>query len=630
MKRVKHRLPAAILLAALLLAPTRAAESDRAQQIDRLIQQNHLGEAETLAQQWVEVAPSPRALYKLGTILFLEKKNLQAYSIFEKTLRMQAVDPPTTARIYEMLGRIDWEMKNYDKALTWLKDASLLPGLPDDMRRRLEEVHGKILIEKGFTTWLRRSTPAIDFYYPPGPGTLAAIDGVVKDYTAVVDNFVKAFPVPTVPKIQFYYYGDSEFFHQIYPDQAHSFIYLREQGIHGFPEPRLKHEFYHLLVYRIRNGNYPSYFISEGFAEYLRRHDTGEPLHDGAAAMLATCGMPPFPQVDQLDVYENDVPWAWDLVASFTGFLVERHGMEKYLALWNSAKGLSKDCPTVFGVSFEELTRQWTDFLRAYPLPPETRWRPLEEELLEPGLFDVARAKLEHLSPTDRWVLLLQARALAGLGQYSEALAAVRRLGEGPVAGEGFPPDRRAQALLLAGRLHDISGERAVALACYQAVVGLGDSPAPERDAAEAGLKAACTPADFPRPPVPDSLQRAQHQIRYAVRTGLTTPDLLAAVLANLPPDKLVRLFRDVDTPLTRRSAWLKAATGSEKNLEQPEMFLAVWDAFSAGPIDLGPARVILRQDLEGYVPERCLAKIRAAGISSVDLAACLDGGIGK
>lgn len=465
MDRVKYWLPAALLIAAALLAPARAAESDRAQRIDRLIRQNQLAEAEALAQQWVEVEPSFRALSTLGTVLFLEKKSLLAYSTLEKALQGPPRDPLITARIHEMLGRIDWELKNYDQALTWLKDALLLPGLPDDTRRRLEEAHRQVLVDKGFTTWLRRSTPAIEFYYPPDPGTLAAIDGVVKEYTAVVDNFVKAFPVPTTPKIQFYYYGDSEFFHQIYPDQAHSFIYLIEQGIHGFPEPRLKHEFYHLLIYRIRNGNYPSYFISEGFAEYLRRHDAGEPLHDAAAAMLLTRGLPAFPLINQRDVYENDVPWAWDLVASFTGFLVERYGMEKYLAFWNSAKGLSKDCPALFDVLFEDLYRQWIDFLRARPLPPDTRWRPLEEELLDPGLYADALTQLDRFSPADRWVAYLRTRALAGLGRYPEALAAVRRLGDGPVAGEGFPPAARAQALLLAGRLHDIAGERAVALA---------------------------------------------------------------------------------------------------------------------------------------------------------------------
>jgi len=624
MDRVKHWLPAALLLAAAFLAPARAADGDRAERIDQLIRQNKLGEAEALAQQWVEAEPAPRAWYTLGTVLFLEKKYIEAYPTLQKGLRGQAGDPVTTARIYEMLGRIDWEMKNYDQALTWLKDATLLPGISGELRQRLQDLHQKVLVDKGFTTWRHRSTPAIEFYYPPGPETVAAIDGVVKDYTAVVEKFVKDFPVPTQPKIQFYYYGDSEFFHQIYPDQAHSFIYLSEQGIHGFPEPRLKHEFYHLLIFRIRDGNYPSYFISEGFAEYLRRRDAGESLHDGAAAMLATRGLPPYSQVDVLDVYENDVPWAWDLVASFTGFLVERHGVEKYLALWNSAKGLAKDCPAVFGMSFDDLYRQWTEFLRARPLPPEARWRPLEEELLAPGLYADALAELDRSSASDRWGIYLRARALAGLGRYPEALAAVRRLGEGSVAGEGFPPAVRAQALLLAGRLHDIGGERAVALACYQAVAGLAESPAAERNAAAAGLKAPCGPADFPRPPAPDAVQQAQYRVRYAVRTGLTTADLLAAVLANLPPDKLVRLFRDADTPLKRRAAWLKEATGAPRSLERPEKFAAAWDEYSAGPIDLKPARDLLRQDLEGFVPERCLAKIRAAGISVVDIAECL------
>ena len=625
MDRVKHWLPAALLLSVLLVAPMRAEEVDRAQRIDQLIRQNQLDKAEVLAQQWVEAEPARRAWYMLGTILFLEKKYIQAYPTLERALQGEAGDPLTTAWIYEMLGRIDWEMKNYDRALSWLEKGLLLRGLPPESRQRIEETRQKVLVDKGFTTWRFRSTPAIEFHYSPGPETAAAIDSVVKDYSAVVDNFVKAFPVPTVPKIQFYYYGDPEFFHLAHPGQAHSFIYLTEQAIHGFPEPRLKHEFYHLLIYRIRNGNYPSYVISEGFAEYLRRRDTGESLHDGAAGMLATRGLPPFPQIDQLDVYENDVPWSWDLVASFTGFLVERHGMEKYLALWNSAKGLAKDCPAVFGVPFDDLYRQWIDFLRARPLPPELRWRPLEEELLAPGLYAEALAELDRFPSDDRWALLLRARACAGLGRYPEALAAVRRLGQGPVAGEGFPTDVRIQALLLAGRLHDIGGERAVALACYQAVAGLGAGSAADRDAAAAGLKTPCTPADFPRPPAPDAAQSAQHKVRYAVRTGLSTPDLLAAVLGGLPPDQLVRLFRDLDTPLKRRADWLKEATGSPRTLERPEKFTAAWDAYSAGPIDLAPAREILRQDLEGFVPERCLVKIRAAGISIVDLAGCLD-----
>ena len=58
-----------------------------------------------------EVEPSRRAWYTLGTILFLEKKYLQAYPTLEKALHGETGDPLTTAKIYEMLGRIDWEMK---------------------------------------------------------------------------------------------------------------------------------------------------------------------------------------------------------------------------------------------------------------------------------------------------------------------------------------------------------------------------------------------------------------------------------------------------------------------------------------------------------------------------------------
>jgi tetratricopeptide (TPR) repeat protein len=627
MKATKSRLAGVLLLAAVLAAAALAQTTpvSRVEQINRLIRENNLGEAETLAQQWIDVEPIPYAWYTLGTVLFAEKKYIEAYSSLQRALQGPSLEVNALAKIHEMLGYIDWQFKHYDRALTWLKDGTLLPGIPPETRQRLDDMHRKVLNEKGFTTWLRRDTPAIVFFYPPGPDTLAAIPGVMQDYSAIAEKFIQEFQVPATPKIQFYYYGNEDFFHQIYPEQAHSFIYLTEQGIHGFPEWRLKHEFYHLLIYRIRNGNYPSFFISEGFAEYLRRRDAGESVHDGAAAMLATRGLPPFSQIDQLDVYENDVPWAWDLVASFTGFLVERHGMDKYLQFWKSAKGLSTDCPAIYGTSFEALYRQWTEALRARPLPAEVRWQPFEEELMTPGLYADALAELERHPPTDSLGHFQLARVLTRLGRFPEALAAIRPLIDGANTPVDFTPATRGAALLLAGQLLDLAGERATALTCYQNVVALADAPAAARDAATLGLKIPCRPVDFPPAAAPDSVRRAEHWTRYRIRTGLSSADLLAAVTNKLAPDKLIRLFRDLDTPLQPRARWLKEVTHYPRSLERPEKFLPAWDEYSSGPVDLNPAREVLRQDLAGFVPERCLDKIRAAGISIVDIGECLE-----
>ena len=339
--------------------------------------------------------------------------------------------------------------------------------------------------------------------------------------------------------------------------------------------------------------------------------------------MLATRGLPPFPQVDQLDVYENDVPWSWDLVASFTGFLVEQHGMEKYLALWNSAKGLTKDCPAIFGSSFDDLYRRWIDFLRARPLPPGTRWRPLEEELLAPGLYAGALAELDRFPSDDRWVLLLRARACAGLGatrrrwRPSDGSARVpsperdshRRPDAGPAPGRPPPRHRRraggGPGLLPGGG-------------------GAGDLPRSRPGRGRRRTEDPHHTGGFSPPAGPGcgAAGAAQGPLRRADRAVDAGP---AGRRAGKPPaDKLVLLFRDLDTPLKRRADWLKEATWSPRSLERPEKFTAAWDAFSAGPIDLAPAREILRQDLEGFVPERCLAKIREAGIPIVDLAGCL------
>jgi tetratricopeptide (TPR) repeat protein len=241
MKATKSRLAGVLLLAAVLAAAALAQTTpvSRVEQINRLIRENNLGEAETLAQQWIDVEPIPYAWYTLGTVLFAEKKYIEAYSSLQRALQGPSLEVNALAKIHEMLGYIDWQFKHYDRALTWLKDGTLLPGIPPETRQRLDDMHRKVLNEKGFTTWLRRDTPAIVFFYPPGPDTLAAIPGVMQDYSAIAEKFIQEFQVPATPKIQFYYYGNEDFFHQIYPEQAHSFIYLTEQGIHGFPERQL-------------------------------------------------------------------------------------------------------------------------------------------------------------------------------------------------------------------------------------------------------------------------------------------------------------------------------------------------------------------------------------------------------
>ncbi|HNR38010.1 MAG TPA: hypothetical protein PKN61_03155, partial [Acidobacteriota bacterium] len=395
--------------------------------------------------------------------------------------------------------------------------------------------------------------------------------------------------LPQDLQIHFYYYPDETLFRRLQPDAPHTFIVLEEQVIHGWPEARLRHEFMHLLVWRINRRNYPSFLITEGLTEYLNRREQPERWHQPAARIVQARDLPTLAELERIDCYRNN-PWVFDLVCSFTAFLVDQVGWEKYLEFWKRGQGLEEDFPACFGAPLAELWSRWAAGLKQLTVSEFSVWGNFRDEILAPGLYADGVRMLEprtDLSPLGR---LMLARVLAGANRPADAQAAIRDFADRPEALRAtLPAPAWADGLLLAGQLWDVAGERDRALRFYDAVTGLPDCPASVRAAADAHRLTPCLPQDFRSRPEPNAVDRADHLIRFWIQAGLSTDNMAIAISQGLDDEKIERLSHNLGL----------AAQGAQRDA--------------------------VRQNLTGKLPEDCLRQVLAAGISILDVRECLE-----
>ncbi|HOT02072.1 MAG TPA: tetratricopeptide repeat protein [Acidobacteriota bacterium] len=577
----------AVLATAGMAQPAEAG-NESGDQINRLIREHRLAEAETLAAQWAEREPGPASYYALGMVLFEKRDYMQAYTVLNKALQ-GAVSAPVMARTFTMLGLIDYQFGNYQAALRWFAQARRLPRLPAAQLRQIEELFAKISLEKELAGWRTRPTSQIVFHYPEQADLEPVVDRLQRDYTALVQSFCREHKLPEDPRIHFYYYPDETLFRRLQPDAPHTFILLQEQVIHGWPEARLRHEFMHLLVWRINRRNYPSFLITEGLTEYLNRREQPERWHQPAARIVQSRELPTLAELERIDCYRNN-PWVFDLVCSFTAFLVDQVGWAKYLEFWHRGQGLDKDFPACFGAPLAELWTRWAASLQQVPVSEFSVWGNFRDEILAPGLYADGVRMLESrtdLSPLGR---LMLARVLAGADRPADARAAVRDFADRPESLRAMLPAAAwADGLLLAGQLWDVAGERDRALQFYDAVTDLPDCPETVRAAAATHRLTPCQPQDFRPRPEPNAVDRADHLIRFWIQAGLSTDHLAAAISQGLDDEKMERL-------------------GHNLGLAPP-----------------GALRDAVRQHLTGKIPEDCLRQVLAAGISILDVRECLE-----
>jgi tetratricopeptide (TPR) repeat protein len=119
------------VLASLILASAGTAQQSTRLNIDRLIRQNHLDEAEQ--QLWVTLRAHPDdvwALDLLGTVRLKQKRNPEAQALFQRVYSMNPRDMPALRG----LGEEARSAGRFDDAIGWY--AKLLAIAPEDIPAR--------------------------------------------------------------------------------------------------------------------------------------------------------------------------------------------------------------------------------------------------------------------------------------------------------------------------------------------------------------------------------------------------------------------------------------------------------------------------------------------------------------
>lgn len=134
-------------------------------------------------------------------------------------------------------------------------------------------------------------------------------------------------------------------------------------------ESTLGHEFTHLLLDYMTQGNYPRWF-SEGLAQYeeylISGHVWTEPYMDGK---------PPYYSYSEMAGFENldDQAKAYNQAFLMVYYMARQYGWEKMIGLLNalsSGQSFGAAVNTVYGIAEKEMAGRWTSWAEALDVPP--------------------------------------------------------------------------------------------------------------------------------------------------------------------------------------------------------------------------------------------------------------------
>ncbi len=187
-----------------------------------------------------------------------------------------------------------------------------------------------------------------------------------------------------------------------------------------FPQPVLGHELAHVfgadlgdwLLGLPRVGLRLDVGLTEGFAEALTWQGGALTPDESSAVLEKLHRLPTLDAVMSHDFWSLPAQQAYAVAGSFCHRLIERHGMERFVRLYQ-AGGSRSAYDTIFGQSFAALASEWLTYIRSIELPSGVLERE-RDRILRPSIFrrpcarELAR-KLEL------------ARQASGRGDHSEA-----------------------------------------------------------------------------------------------------------------------------------------------------------------------------------------------------------------
>jgi hypothetical protein len=355
---------------------------------------------------------------------------------------------------------------------------------------------------------LRIDTPHFTIYYPHGAGFLAEMPAIALDHELRWKQVARAFGVEPKQKIVSYYFASGAEKARwtgaentyIAKPWRHE-IYLAHEE---FPHGSLRHEIAHVFAGEFGDALFhvsvawwgwpPARFnvgLIEGAAVAADWPGNGALTPDEAAkAMLALGYLPPLRTLLAPGFFEFSTARSYSTAGSFCHFLLERHGAERFRALYRSGG----DFRAAYGVELAVLEAEWRAMLAEVPLSDDdvaiarerfrrrgifsrpcphdvARLQAAAQELIGDGLAAKAVPILERVcredpgEPAERLAL---AAGLERAHRDGEAAAIYRVLG----ADDSLSTPLRARALLrfvdleaIAGRIDPAAAAVAQALA---------------------------------------------------------------------------------------------------------------------------------------------------------------------
>lgn len=520
---------------------------DPTTEIRKLIQNGKYYEAEEQLTSLINTSPAPEFYYLLGYSQFRRGSYLESITSLEKALKGKDFLPRREiASTYFLLGECYNTISNYEKSMTYLSDG-LKYANGTNLKPYMEQLLKKVEAKNEYKFWTKLEGKYVEFHFLNSKGFINLVKDLIPRFDKIAENFIKKFNIKMKGKIKVFYYGNRTYFKKFFPKEDMSLIDIKNMSVYGFDEKRFIPQFEHLLLYKLANRNYPSLFITEGFNEYLFNKNHSEA--DKTASFFShTHKIPSYVAVNDLFFFKN-YPESFDLAHSFIYFVIKNVGFNSFLNFWKNGNGkIKRDFKKFFGIkNFNGFYNSWIKYVNLKKYGVNQRLRPIYEEFIENGEFDIALKELNKLKSTSPFKKVLTAFCLIADGKNKEAESTIKNVN-----------CTKPKGLILLGNIYDILGKREIAKKYYGEIVKRKNVPIKIYHSAKYYLKVPFKKNYLGYLKKGGKNSSAYFIIRYKMRLGMDATKILKRVVESSNRIRVERLFLSFPQPVSLKYLYLK------------------------------------------------------------------------
>lgn len=215
--------------------------------------------------------------------------------------------------------------------------------------------------------WKEIESKYVNYYYLE---ELPFADGEIEKENEFVERCVKKLHLKVEEKISYYYYPSEEKFQEISGvKKGHERALWKRQELHT-TKSYDDHEMIHLLLVPL---GYPPFGLAEGAVFYVLGSWEGRDLHMLAKESLSGMRLPALYKIlRQEDMNQAGMSTVIPGWASFSMWLIDRHGIDKFMDLYKAtneveeAVSFSAHFKDVYGTDFEATDREWRLWVLRY------------------------------------------------------------------------------------------------------------------------------------------------------------------------------------------------------------------------------------------------------------------------